>query len=380
MKTNIKKTFKKKNFLFSLALAPVVGAVVLFASTWQNAKVVTASGSSAVQPFFDLLAKQYINESKKNIEISVQAGGSGTGINNVARNKSTIGLSSKSPSKMVKSSTQLQELWTKNKLKTITIAHEGIVLIAKLPKDVNLTINQNNIAKIYQAFSGNEQVFINDLIKNPIRNNFSLKPFAREGGGSTSGTAQAFYEDNGFKNINLPTKVKDILQGKQNYGPYTTSTSESNSQTYELFAKDGNQDGSITYLSLGYVLNNKQKILNDGFTILSYEINDQQYQPTVANIQNNLYNWKRPIDLITSINNYGQRGIIEWILFDDSKTKTKIFNDNGMVPLSLEQLSSMFYDLNSSKELSYEYLKENLTKFWVDDNQLKSFGVNDEQN
>jgi ABC-type phosphate transport system substrate-binding protein len=78
-----------------LCLIPI-GLVVGFSNSWFNKTPISCVGSSGVKPFVETLAGKYQKNHKK-LDITVEAGGSGFGIEQIAKNYANIGDASKDP-------------------------------------------------------------------------------------------------------------------------------------------------------------------------------------------------------------------------------------------------------------------------------------------
>ncbi|EFF41784.1 phosphate ABC transporter, substrate-binding family protein [Mycoplasmopsis alligatoris A21JP2] len=348
--------------------------MALFSTTWINIKVVSAAGSSGVQPFFSSLSNIYSKTNK--LEIGVVAGGSGHGINAVANGKINIGMSSKSPKHTVETSKDLMKNWKEKQLKTVTIGNEGIAIVAKLPKDTKFTVSKENIGNLYKAFAGHEKVYLSEFNAQKKYSEIHLKPFARDGAANTSGTAEAFYLSSGFKGIKNDDLTNQTLLGKKNYGIHTKTTSESNSEAYGIFNKDGQAEGSIIYLSLGFVLSNKERIEKDGFSVFYYQNDKDTIEATFDNVKNKTYAWYRPFNLILSTNeSQSTKELIEWVLFNQDSEIEKIYQDFGIVKLDKDALSSMYKPNTLKEDFNLDDLKANLNNFWIDDISLKKYGV-----
>jgi phosphate transport system substrate-binding protein len=74
--------------------------VAAFSNSWSNKIPISCVGSSGVKPFIETLSKDYMATNKK-VDITVEAGGSGFGIQQVAQGFANIGNASKDPYKAV---------------------------------------------------------------------------------------------------------------------------------------------------------------------------------------------------------------------------------------------------------------------------------------
>ncbi len=359
-----------KNSLLSIGCLGLLSFVIAFSTNWTHKIIISSVGSSGVKPFIEYFSKQYLEE-HKDLDITVDAGGSGFGIEQVAKGYTDIGNASKDPYNTIVNQRKddLGELWEKNQIKTYTVAWEGICLIYVPPKlidksiDLNtiLDINQGNITRLYQAFSGiskgdyaNAKPKLSDFISNQsLKDKFNVNiiPYVRTGGSMTSGTADAFYTDSriNFDSSQLSNDTKKALEeGSYGNGWKIYQTDEANSRAWDMFEKS-NIPGSVVYLSSGFVVENKELIKKKGYGIFSYN-----GIPFFHNNQSKLnegYNWCRPLNLMCSINEKNEVDFILWLIeLDPSQWK-----NIGAAGLSDEQKESMG-DLKSDFDI--ELLKQ----------------------
>lgn len=369
MKLKTKKYLKISGL--SVATLGFIGLMVGVSTSWNGVELINIGGSSAVMPLINSLSKEY-----PKADVITSAGGSGAGISSILSNTKEVGMASKDPKMVPKPKDTLnneEKTWKDIKAKTITIAWDGIAIIYK--DDTNeepIDIDENSLAKIYTAFSGLRKIKMKDL--NPNSNSdIEIIPYARNGGATTSGTADAFLNDSHIKweeskwlkENNLDGKeIRKILQlGSYNKNVYQTA--ESNSQTWNRVK--GGEQGSITYLSTGFILNNYKEITSSGFKIMTYKkkylINhNENEKPTLSKFDiDNGYGWFRPFNLMVSLdrikNNKTIHEFINWTLQEEAK---EIIENNGYVTLSNKQIDSMkknnedLFDLkNSDWELGY---------------------------
>lgn len=353
MKPRNKKILKYS--LIGVATTAFTGLIVGVSTSWNGLTTISAGGSSAVLSLMNAFSNKY-----KKSDIVVSPGGSGAGINHILEGTKQIGLSSKNPHILDSNDQNKIQIWKEKKVKTLTIAWDGMVLVYK--PGVNTTkvidINENTIAKIYLAFSGLKSVNFNDL---GIDNDKTIiEPYARNGGSTTSGTADAFLNDSNLKwDIENKDKIISILTNG-NYQGNVKQTAESNSQAWNRI-KDA-KSGSMTYLSAGFVFNNLKEIENKGFKIATYK-DIKLNEMTVANG----YNWFRPFNLIFSLKMIKDKSasdikdLIEWIFKEEA---SKIIKEEGYVVLTEQQINTMktsqngeqasfFNDSASDSELGY---------------------------
>ncbi|WP_228444794.1 substrate-binding domain-containing protein [Mycoplasma tullyi] len=345
-----------------------------------NFVVINTRGSSSVQPFMDALSALYAKYEP--VEISVQAGGSTAGITSVLDGTSNIGNASRSPRTQVIDNPLLARLWEDLKIKTVTLAKDAIAIIYKKPANTSSNdfyVDSNNISRLYDAFAGFESVPLSDFyFGNQEIPNDQIIPFARSGAASVSGTAEAFlHNSNLIRQRDLNKLTLDALRGRIDYGNNTITTGESNVETYNFFKTNARFVGSMTYLSLGFILNNLEMIKNDGFDILNYKINDQLIVPSIETVSNGEYRWVRPYNSVFSLSNEVDNRLdsikqfIKFILFpsaDVKKQVDKIYEQQGLILLTDNELKQMFLLNDQLSNLSAQELianHENL--FWVSD-------------
>lgn len=310
--------------------------------------IVSMGGSTAVLPLINSLANVY-----NDIDIVTSAGGSGAGINAIVDGTKEIGMASKNPgidlSEVAVKKDKKSKAWKDKNIKTLTIAWDGIGIIYKSKDNISIDINENNIAKIYHAFSGLKTYTLGEIANN--ENKTKITPFARNGGSNVSGTADAFLNDSHLK-INWndidEKEVKDILKNGA-YRSNVIQTAEANSQAWNR-VKDG-PEGSMIYLSAGFILNNLSEIEKKGFKVATYngiKMKDDQGQIKITEG----YDWYRPFNLIYSINqiknNKKIKNMLTWIFDgienntnDDDVDATWIIRKEGYIPLKKEQLEMM---------------------------------------
>ena len=349
MKTNVKRFFK--------ILIPVVGVgvvscgIVFVSGCLVQTPLVSLGGSTAVLPLINALSP-YIDF----IDVVTSAGGSGVGISSIIDGTKEIGIASTHPDilSLGLDNTKYQ-IWDEKRVKTVTIAWDGIVLVYKPSSNsanANVIINEENLAKIYHAFSGDKQFKLGDLLNN--NDETIIVPYARNGGSSVSGTTEAFFKDSHlnykdspyWKSLVQNNQVDNITNAITNggYGPNVIQTAESNSQAWNV-AKNG-PEGSFVYLSTGFVINNIEEIQKYGFKVALY--GKQGISPLKPGVIANTYNWYRPLNLMysmTHVKNIPEiPRMIAWILFNEQAKQ--IINNEGYVPLSEASLQSMGWNGN----------------------------------
>ena len=348
MKTNVKRFFQ--------ILMPVVGVgvvscgIVFVSGCLVQTPLVSLGGSTAVLPLINALSP-YIDF----IDVVTSAGGSGVGISSIIDGTKEIGIASTHPDILSLGLDNAKyQIWDEKRVKTVTIAWDGIVLVYKpspASADKPLIINEENLAKIYHAFSGDKQFKLGDLLNN--NDETIIVPYARNGGSSVSGTTDAFfkdshlnYKDSAYWKSLKQNEVDNITNAITNggYGSNIIQTAESNSQAWSV-AKNG-PEGSFVYLSVGFVINNIEEIQKYGFKVALY--GEQGISPLEPGVIANTYNWYRPLNLMysmTHVKNIPEiPRMIAWILFNEQAKQ--IINNEGYVPLSETSLKSMGWNGN----------------------------------
>ncbi|MDC4182572.1 substrate-binding domain-containing protein [Mycoplasma bradburyae] len=356
-----------------------------------NFVVINTRGSSSVQPFIDALSALYAKYEP--VEISVQAGGSTSGITSVLDDTANIGNVSRSPREQVLSSKKLSKDWKEKEIKTVTLAKDAIAIIYKKPDNLdakNFYVDANNISKIYEAFAGHNNVSLSNFyFGNNIKEDFSVIPFARSGAASVSGTAEAFLHNSGLiKDNELDKTTFETLKGLIDYGSNTITTGESNVETYNFFKTNARKVGSMTYLSLGFILNNIDAIHKDGFEVLNYKINDKVVTPTIESVRDSSYKWTRPYNIVFSLKKNNEeklKSIKEFIKFtvfsSNYSIKEKVdevYKSQGLIHLSDNEIKQMFLiDKSLKNKTINELLDANEDLFWTSDYSFNPirFGV-----
>lgn len=383
MKPKVKKVLKIVAPAMAIGLT-ISGVIVLSSGIIHNVTTVSIGGSTAVLPLINDISK-YFNY----IDIVTSAGGSGVGINSIINGSKEIGMASKNPQIEKWKENQLDEYkynaWKDKKVKTLTIAWDGIGIIYKPTKksmNEDLNIDSKTLGKIYSAFSGYKNITFNDLFNNGDEK--IITPYARNGGGDVSGTTEAFLlESNVVWDQDISEVEKNIIVNniqKGDYGSHVRQTSEANSQAWAN-VKNG-PEGSMIYLSSGFIINNKKEIEKYGFKIAKY--NGQEM--IIENIANG-YNWFRPFNLIYSMDHVRHKPSIiqmfEDIIFDPNNKIHEIMKTNGFKPLSniqreslfnpnididnVQDKKSLFIDvINTDIELTYSGAKPKIKQVWND--------------
>ncbi|MDR0674918.1 MAG: substrate-binding domain-containing protein [Mycoplasmataceae bacterium] len=386
------KRWIKNTRTVALCLIPI-GLVTAFSNSWSNKIPISCVGSSGVKPFVESLSKEYMKANKK-VDITVEAGGSGFGIQQISQGFANIGNASKDPYSAVygkddKGTDGFRSQWEKNKIKTITIGWEAICMVYIPPKELNLNpdelnnilvVNNSNVCNLMRIFSGiNSNVtdatlgnFYNDQAdltpsQQQLLMNTSIIPYVRAGGSLTSGTASSFV---GGTHLNFNEK-NDLTVAQQNAfdsGYYGTKfglvqTDEANSRAWDIFAKN-NKPGQIVYLSSGFVKQNLDLIKSKGYGIMAYDGSETQTNPTSFDVNfidsHDGYNWFRPLNLMIPVTNNEsfttEMNFIKTLLSDEYKNK---LIEIGAKYLNTEEIEQIFpNDISGIWKSDYQLAKE----------------------
>lgn len=335
--------------------------VTAFATNWNKQTSISCVGSSGVKPFVELISQNYSNQP---LDIAVEAGGSGFGIDELIRDHCNIGTTSTNPYQLLQNNKEALDIWKQKRIKTITIGWEAICLVYKLPnylslqaqKKFEVSITEENVNKLFAIFSGfkekNEPIWNwLDFIPKECQESFSnddksilanstIIPYVRSGGNTTSGTAMAFCHETHFSNFkfdSLPEKQKQAFEAGQ-YGNDIEiyQTDEANSRSWDMFCKN-NIPGSMLYLSSGFVETNKKLIENYGYKIAKY--NGIEY--SIENARDHKYKWFRPINCSFPLANEKIKTFLQDTL-DNWVTNNELFIKNGAFLANNKEIESMF--------------------------------------
>ena len=329
----------------AVAAATTTGLAVLVATSWTGLASISFGGSSSVLSLVNEIARIY-----QPADIIAVAGGSGAGVNAILAGIKEVGMASKDPGIVGLNpdpNDPRYQRWEAKRVKTTTIAWDGIVLVYKpLHAAPPITIDEDNLARVYAALSGVKQLTLADL---GLTNQMApIVPFARNGGALTSGTADAFWKD---AHLDYQTSAywHDLSPSEQmaiatnlttgEYPIHVQQTAESNSQTWDRIKNA--PPGAMTYLSAGFALNHREEIRRQGFELASYA---GGIAPTTTTIARG-YNWFRPFNLMFSLDFVNRppgqkiRDLITWIF--SAPEAQAVISANGYINLAPEQIQSM---------------------------------------
>ena len=206
--------------------------------------MVTAAGSTALQPLAEEAADEFI-ANNPNVSVTVQGGGSGTGINQVASGAVNIGNSD------VPSADKLEDEQLASELVDNKVA--GIALGIVVNKDVN--VDDLTVEQIQKIFSG-EITNWKDVGGEDLAINVVNRP-------ASSGTRTTFE-----KTLMKDVKINDSIGTNQDSNGAVEKSITSTS-------------GSISYLAMSYMVEGKDTALK------TIKINGAE--PTTENVVNGSY-------------------------------------------------------------------------------------------
>lgn len=321
-----------------------VGLITYFAVPWVKYPTISAAGSSSLQP----LVTEFSDIWESDTDLIVQGGGSGFGMKSIATSSKDIGMASKNTFSSVQKATIERnaydwQTWNTKAIKTFTIGWDSIAIVYKSKDDVPMKIDASNFIKIYDLFSGNRKYRVNEIIEGSTDTSYFI-PYSRTGGANASGTCTSFmYEslfdwDKSYPGYSI--EELDEIENAIKTGNYLNNnvqvTNESNVETWNKM-KQENYDGSITYLSMSFALQNIDVLRSSGYNIAwVYGIDPVEYSNENNGLDLNFlqeYKWFSPFNLMISLNeaNKYTKDFIEWVYTD--KKALEAFNNQKLVPV-----------------------------------------------
>ena len=294
---------------------------------------IVGQGSSSVKPIINSILKN----TYYNTEYQVNGSGQGFQSQMSSPSLSAFGMTSslKHPAKPEES-----EKWISNKNRTVTFAIDAIGIVLNLPdgisyaSDVRPIINIEELAKIYDVDDADNlttNTTWGELLDNkseatttsPSALAQTVIGFGRSGGKEASGTADGFWH--------TLKHHMGLLEPDLNHEslPKKNQTDEANAQAMNVLKEN---DGSVTYISLGYALNNENSnaivaTINPGAS--------PNWEPTIENVKENKYGWMRPFNIIYSTNNTQAVTFANFLFTPEVQ---KLISDNNFVPLTTQQI------------------------------------------
>lgn len=297
----------KKGFKFSLAALLLAGSLVgcgksESTGSEESAKgggdakqelsgTITAAGSTALQPLAEEAAKEFMGENA-NVSITVQGGGSGTGINQVASGAVQIGNSDVPSADKIEDEKQAKEL-VDNKV-------AGIAFALVVNKDVG--VEDLKLADVQKIFSG-EITNWKDVGGKDEKINVINRP-------ASSGTRATFE-----KTVMKDVKINDA----------TGTTQDSNGAVEQAI---NSTPGSVSYLAMSYMVGDKE----DSLKTLKID----GVEPTIENISAEKYPfWSYEYMVTKGEAKDATKGFIDYV---KGKEFEKQVEEMGYIPMSkLEQ-------------------------------------------
>ncbi len=314
--------------------------ITLLSINWNNLQILYATGSSSVFPLMKKLSDTYANNKPSNlplIDVACEATGSGAGLEKILDQTASFGNISFSPTtESINADANQKQKWASLQIKTITLGIDGIGLVYK--GNFDFDINNGNILDIYNAFAGKKSYTFGDLGVTGAGANLALHPYAKTGGKCKSGTAEAFLNDSNLNVSKISPETLSILDSGD-YGNLTKSTKESQPESWKQMLS-ANQEGTIGYLSTGFILQNMDEIKKNGFKVATYN----SHALTSDSIKSGDYGWRRKLNTLISLKNIDNNVKI-WIdwLFDNYNEPwmAQVYKSVGVVQLDAAQVDSM---------------------------------------
>lgn len=324
-----------------------VGLITYFAVPWKKYPTISAAGSSSLQP----LITEFSDIWESDTDLIVQGGGSGFGMKSIANDSKDIGMASKNTFSSVQKATIERNsydwsTWSTKAIKTFTIGWDSIAVVYKTSdKNAKLQITSDNFVKIYDLFSGNRKYRINELIPGSTDTSYFV-PYSRTGGANASGTATSFmYESlfnwsgtySGYTSEELSNIENAIKTGNYLGNGNVQVTNESNVETWNKM-KQENYDGSITYLSMSFALQNLNILKQNGYSIATvYGVDPEIYADEDKVLDLDFmrnYKWFSPFNLMVSLNTMTNdvKQFIEWVYTNEAAINA--FNNQKLVSVS----------------------------------------------
>lgn len=249
-----------------------------------SAGVLTITGSTTVLPVVAQAAERYM-DTQPGVDIQVNGGGSGVGVQSAGEGTAMIGMTSRDLKK--------EEKEKYPGLREHQIAIDGIAIITHTSNPVpSLTLDQ-----VKAIYNGNITNW-----KDVGGNDAAIVVIGRD---SASGTREFFHE----KVMNKEDFVQTQLEKNSN-----GAVKQSVQQT----------PAAIGYVGLGYV--------DDSVHVVPILAGGKAVAPSVETVKDKSYPIARPLNFLT---NGEPSGIIaEFIAFIESPEGQQIVTDEGFVPLS----------------------------------------------
>lgn len=293
----------KKGFKFSLAAVLLAGSLVGCGKSESTGSeeaskgsgeakqelsgTVTAAGSTALQPLAEEAAKEFMEENE-NVSITVQGGGSGTGINQVASGAVQIGNSDVPAADKLEDANQAKEL-VDNK-----VAGIGFALVVN--KDVG--VDDLKLTDVQKIFSG-EITNWKEVGGKDEKINVINRP-------ASSGTRATFE-----KTIMKDVKIDDGIG----------TTQDSNGAVEQAV---NSTPGSISYLAMSYMVGDKKDSLQT--------VKIDGVEPTTENIAAEKYPfWSYEYMVTKGEPDEATKGFIDYVKGEEFEKQVE---EMGYIPMS----------------------------------------------
>jgi len=249
--------------------------------TTPETKKITIAGSTTVQPISNKAVEIYTKRNP-NVKISVQGGGSGTGVRMASEGSVDIGAASRD--------LKASEITATPTLLAHTIAYDGIVVVVH-PSN---SIDGLSIQQVQDIFSGKTKNYAE--FGGPDK---EIVAIVREEGSGTRATFEELVMDDGGV-----SNSEDVLQKPSNGAVKSTVS--------------GNEN-AISYVGLGYVDESVKPLVIDGV------------MPTMESIGDGSYPISRSLYYITNGEPSGE--VRKYIDFVKGSEGQQIVEEEGFIPL-----------------------------------------------
>ena len=327
---------KLKIISFSLGALAVIGApigiiVASKISTNSSGISIVGQGSSSVKPIIDSVMQDTY------YDVEYQATGSGDGFKSQTGVKATSAFGMTSSLKHPEDK-EVADQWGENNNRTLTFAVDAIGIVLNLPdgiifpKGTRPEISIEEISKIYDLDTNTNttwgSLLTNESLATTDNNSLSLivNGLGRTGGKEASGTSDGFWHT--LKKHMHSGNSSDADLNHENLPPENL-TPEANSQSLNILKE---KESSLTYISLGYALNNE----TSNAVIASIKSGTDIWEPSIESVSDGTYKWTRPFNIIFSTDNKEAMTFVNFLLSPEVQDLIKAKN---FVPLTKQQHS-----------------------------------------
>ncbi|VEU78309.1 Uncharacterised protein [Mycoplasmopsis columbinasalis] len=352
----------KKLARFGRFLTPLVLASPVVLTLSCSSKVVSFKGSTSMWSFLNDLSKVIYKNDRYLADI--ESLGSSAGIDNLVNARTDFAALSKNPVGEHNSmSEENKAKWKAQKIKTVPVAQEKMAFLLQVkPADVkkHFFFDHTNWQKIINAFGGDYQLMINDLLaeneKLPEDQNYPIAVFYRAGGYNVSGKAETFVKDNPYVNEIVPSpNAQSYLRNTLgNTKVSITNLDESDAKAMPDFL-NSNATSKMAFFSYGFLENNKSLWQKPNFVLV------QQKQETVlVKPEEETYGWTRFFYLSFSLlNNLPKKlSLLTSFLSPTNRVKPeimKVYANNSLSAPNANLLKTIF-NLEADDEQNWSEL------------------------